>query len=227
MPDTGDMRAIIRVLRGHYGRLPRIPTTDPFELILWENVAYLAPPERRAAAFELLKREVGTAASDILAASDSALQRVTAHGIMKSRFAAKLRRCAQIAMESFGGNLQAVVFGPLPGAKKALRQFPGIGEPGAEKILLFAGAQSLLAPDSNAIRVLSRLGLIKEEPSYARMYAASREVAAKIRTYAGMRAAHELLRHHGQTLCKRGTPKCTLCPLAPRCAFVRGAPRAG
>jgi endonuclease III len=222
MPDTRDIVAIIRVLRGHYGPLPAIPTSDPFELILWENVAYLAPPERRAAAFDLLKADVGTTPSDILAASDSALERVTAHGIMKSRFAAKLRRCAEIAMARFGGNLRPVVLGPLPSAKKALRQFPGIGEPGAEKILLFAGAQSLLAPDSNALRVLARLGLIQEEPSYSRMYAASRNVAVKIQGIARMREAHALLQHHGQSLCKLGAPKCGLCPLASRCAFVGG-----
>jgi endonuclease III len=228
MPDTRiDIAAIIRALRGHYGRLPAIPTTDPFELILWENVAYLASPERRAAAFELLKRDVGTAPRDILAASNSALERVTAHGILKSRFAAKLRTCAELAMKRFGGDLRPAVFGPLAAAKKALRQFPGIGEPGAEKILLFAGAQLFLAPDSNALRVLSRLGFLKEDPSYARMYAASRDVAAKIRTKAAMREAHNLLQHHGQTLCKRGTPKCGLCPVASQCAYTRVAKSPG
>jgi endonuclease III len=218
-----DIAAMLRVLRRQYGRLPAIPTKDPFELILWENVAYLASPERRAAAFAMLKSDVGTAPSAILAAPDSALERVTAHGILKSRFAAKLRTCAKIALERFGGDLRAAVFGPLAAAKKALRLFPGIGEPGAEKILLFADAQALLAPDSNALRVLSRLGFIEEQPSYARMYAASRDVVAKIRTKAAMREAHGLLQHHGQTLCKRVTPKCGLCPLADQCAYLRAA----
>ncbi len=216
-----DIAAVADALRAHYGTLPPVPTTDPFELILWENVAYLAPPARRAAAFELLKREVGTRPADILAASDAALERVTAHGILKAKFAAKLRRCATIAIESFEGNLRPVVFGPLRAAKKALRRFPGIGEPGAEKILLFAGAQTLLAPDSNALRVLARLGFIKEDPSYSRMYAASREVERSIGANAGkMREAHRLLQLHGQTLCKRTTPACHSCPLATRCAFL-------
>ncbi len=219
-----DIAAVAEVLRAHYAALPPLPTTDPFELILWENVAYLAPPARRAAAFQLLKREVGTSPAEILAASDAALERVTAHGILKSRFAAKLRTCATIAIESFGGNLRPAVFGPLRTAKKALRRFPGIGEPGAEKILLFAGAQTLLAPDSNALRVLARLGFIKEEPSYSRMYAASREVERSIGANAAkMREAHQLLQHHGQTLCKRTAPACQSCPLATRCAFLRGA----
>jgi len=219
-----DIAAVIDALRAHYGALPPISTSDPFELILWENVAYLAPPVRRAAAFQLLKREVGTSPAAILAASDTALERVTAHGILKARFAAKLRTCATVAIESFGGNLKPAVFGPLRTAKKTLRRFPGIGEPGAEKILLFAGAQTLLAPDSNALRVLARLGFIKEEPSYSRMYAASREVERNIGANVGkMREAHQLLQHHGQTLCKRTVPACHSCPLATRCAFLRDA----
>jgi len=216
-----DIDLVADALRAHYGALPPIPTTDPFELILLENVAYLAPPDRRVAAFQLLKREVGTSPADILAASDAALERVTAHGILKARFAAKLRTCATIAAGSFGSDLGPVVFGPLQAAKKALRRFPGIGEPGAEKILLFAGAQTLLAPDSNALRVLARLGFIQEEPSYPRMYAASRLVERSIGANAGkMLEVHQLLQHHGQILCKRTAPACHSCPLATRCAFL-------
>src|SRR5881628_4061133 len=91
------LREVIKVLRGHYGPPTWLPTADPFELILWENVAYLAPPARRRQAFEQLKRTVGTAPAVILAAKQSALERVTARGILKSTFAAKLRECASIA----------------------------------------------------------------------------------------------------------------------------------
>jgi endonuclease-3 len=212
---------VIAALRAHYGPPGPPPSNDPFELILWENVAYLAPPARRLAAFAMLKREVGTSPGAIAAASDSALERVTAHGILKAKFAAKLRACAQIATDEFGGGLRPVVFGPLAAAKKALRRFPGIGEPGAEKILLFSGAQALLAPDSNALRVLARYGFIDEDPSYARMYAAGRKVSQEIGPdLAVMRDAHLLLQQHGMFLCKRAQPDCGPCPLAARCRFV-------
>src|SRR5580704_12786365 len=172
------LAAVLQALKKHYGAPEPLPTTDPFELILWENVAYLAPPVRRRAAFELLRRQVGLRPGDILAASQSALERVTAHGILKMRFADKLRACAQIAIGDFSADLGLVLRQPLQLAKKALRRFPGIGEPGADKILLFAGVQSSLAPDSNALRVLGRLGFIAEHKSYARMYASSRELKA-------------------------------------------------
>lgn len=215
------LREAVRTLRKHYGPPTRPSTTDPFELILWENVAYLAPPSHRREAYEQLVRTVGTDPTAILAAKDEVLEAVTARGILKSEFAAKLRECATIAIQEFGGDLDAAVRGPLATAKKALRSFPGIGEPGAEKILLFAGRQALLAPESNGLRVLVRLGLVPEKGSYARTYAASREVAEDLpQKPAVLQDAHLLLRQHGQTLCTRGAPRCRECPLASECPYA-------
>ncbi len=212
----------VEMLRGHHGPPAQLPTADPFELILLENVAYLATPARRREAFEQLKRTVGTAPEAILAAKPSALEKITARGILKSRFAAKLRECARIALEQFGGDLEAVMRGPLAKAKRSLRSFPGIGEPGAEKILLFTGQQALLAPESNGLRVLVRLGLVREEKSYSRTYAASRQAASYLPAEPSvMQEAHLLLQKHGQTLCKRVNPLCGECPLAPECAYAR------
>ena len=224
MPDKQlNLREAIKLLKKHYGRPLPPATADPFELVLWENVAYLASPTRRRDAFAHLQETVGTTPAAILAADKRALEQVTARGILKGTFAAKLRECARIAIAEYDGDLVPVVRGPVAAAKKALRAFPGIGEPGAEKILLFAGLQPLLAPDSNGLRVLVRIGLVPEEKSYARTYAAAREAAntlpAKMDT---MRDAHLLLAEHGRTLCKRSVPRCGVCPLAGGCAYARG-----
>jgi len=223
MPDESlTLGKAVELLREHYGPPAPLPTADPFELILLENVAYLATPARRREAFEQLKSTVGTAPEEIMAAAPATLERVTARGILKSTFAAKLRECARIALEQFGGNLEAVIRGPLDKAKRSLRSFPGIGEPGAEKILLFTGQQALLAPESNGLRVLVRLGLVREEKSYSRTYAASRQAASDLAAEPGvMQEAHLLLQKHGQTLCKRENPRCGECPLARECAYSR------
>jgi endonuclease III len=224
--DNITLGEVVRSLREHYGRPEQLPTADPFELVLLENVAYLASPARRREAFEQLKRTVGTDPEAIIAADQSALERVTARGILKSTFAAKLHECARIAIEKFGGDLDAAVHLPVEKAKRALRAFPGIGEPGAEKILLFAGLHPLLAPESNGLRVLVRLGLVREEKSYARTYAASRQVAEDLPSeLIAWQEAHLLLQQHGQTLCKRGVPLCRECPLVRECAYAREAAR--
>ncbi len=218
-----DLGAAIETLATHYGKVTGPPTSDPFELVLWENVAYLASPSKRREAFEDLRKTVGTSPAAIAKAPDRALEKVTARGILGARFAEKLQECARIALEKHGGNLAAVVRGPLPQARKALRAYPGIGEPGAEKILLFAGRVALLAPDSNGLRVLARLGFVREEKSYARMYAAAREVAKALPSDVRARQkAHILLQEHGRALCKRTAPRCEVCPLAQTCAYARG-----
>lgn len=215
------LREAVKMLKKHYGPPALPPTIEPFELILWENVAYLARPSRRREAFEQLKISVGTSPTAILTAPLQALESATSRGILKSTFAARLRECALIAVNEFGGDLGSVVRGPLGIAKRALRSFPGIGEPGAEKILLFTGQQALLAPESNGLRVLVRLGLVLEEKSYTRTYAASREAAKELPSDCRvMQEAHLLLQQHGQTLCKRNAPLCQACPLVARCAYA-------
>lgn len=214
--------ATIRRLREHYGRPERPPTADPFELILLENAAYLASPAKRRDAFAALKETVGTSPAALLKAARPALERVTARGILKETFAAKLRECARIAAEDLGGDLGAIVRGPLDAAKRALRRFPGIGEPGAEKVLLFAGRHALLAPDSNALRVLVRVGHVREDESYSKTYAAARFAADGLpQTVAAFQEAHLLLQQHGRTLCKRSAPRCEVCPLESGCLYPR------
>jgi len=208
---------LIDALRAHYGKPEAPPTEDPFELVLFENVAYLVSPDKRRAAFEELKATVGTDPAKILAAKPAALERVTARGILAPVFAGKLRTCAEIAMA-------VDLAGPVDPVKKALRKFPGIGEPGAEKILTFSGRAALLAPESNGLRVLARVGLIREEKSYARTYARGLAVGAALGDAPRVhREAHLLLAEHGRTLCKRSTPLCERCPVLKRCRYAKAA----
>ena len=64
---------LVDKLQQHYGAPAPPPSTDPLELIIWENIAYLANDKRRAEAFAILKRTIGTRPDQILAAQHSAL----------------------------------------------------------------------------------------------------------------------------------------------------------
>ncbi|HXY37245.1 MAG TPA: hypothetical protein VEI07_23655 [Planctomycetaceae bacterium] len=214
---------VIERLRAQYGEQKAPRLTGPWEMILWENVAYLADDESRRAAFEMLKKRIGLDPQKILAASDAQLLKVSSHGILAGQFAKKLRKCAKIALEEFDGDLRRVLKLPAPKAKKALQRFPGIGEPGAEKILLFNRVQPVLAMDSNGLRVLLRLGFGEEKKSYATSYRiVQRAVEEQLQPDSSwLIEAHLLLRRHGQELCKRSRPACDECPLASDCEFRR------
>jgi len=214
---------VVERLQSHFGK-PRPPKLDaPWEMILWENVAYLADDNRRQQAFQTLKKRIGTEPTRILSACDEALLEVTRHGIMAEHFAEKLRKCAKIVLEEFDGDLRPVLQWPFPKAKKALQKFPGIGEPGAEKILVFSRTYPVLALESNGLRVLLRLGFGEEKKSYSTTYRLVQKAASEDldKDYSWLIEAHLLLRHHGQEVCRRSTPLCDKCPLAAACAFYQ------
>ena len=213
---------MIGALRKLYGRPDPLPAADPLALVLYENVAYLASDPRRDEAFALLKKRTGLSPERILAAPRAVLLEVARFGITPDRTVDKLRDIAAITLEEFQGDLAAVVRRPLPAAKKALKKFPSIGDPGAEKILLFSKACPILALDSNGLRVLLRIGFGREDKSYAKSYRSVQEAAdSEIEHDCDwLIEAHQLLRRHGQELCKRSGPRCEECPLHTRCAYA-------
>jgi endonuclease III len=214
---------VVEQLHNHYGpqKMPRL--SGPWEMVLWENVAYLADDDRRWEAFQTLKKRISTEPGQILSASDEALLEVTRHGIVADQFAEKLRKCARIALEEFDGDLRPLLELPVAKAKKALQKFPGIGEPGAEKILLLCKTHPFLALDSNGLRVLVRLGFGEETKNYSVTYRTVQKAALEglDKDCSWLIQAHLLLRHHGQELCKRTRPQCNKCPLASDCEFYQ------
>src|SRR2546427_12189412 len=67
MPRT-PLPEIVRKLRARYGPPKRMPASGPFELIVWENVAYLVDDERRAQVFRALKQRAGSTPQAVLRA---------------------------------------------------------------------------------------------------------------------------------------------------------------
>lgn len=215
---------VISQLVAHYGNPEPPITTDPFELILLENVAYLVSDDRRADAFKTLRKKAGVKPHEILAASpDDILQATKLGGMRPEQRVSRLKEIALIAMNEFGGNLKQVLKLPLPRAKQALRRFSSIGEPSAEKILLFARAYPLLGLDSNGLRVLLRLGFGEEKKNYTATYRAVQEaIKDQLKDdYDWLISSHILLRRHGKELCKTNAPLCEKCPVRKSCAYFR------
>jgi endonuclease-3 len=216
------LRRQVARLAGLYGE-PALPAaTDPFEMVVWENVAYLVSDDRRLAVFERLRREVGFEPEDLLALPVPALARLIADGGMLAEHRAeKLQKAARIAHEIGVAELRRLA--RAGEGRKQLRRFPGIGEPGADKILLFAHAMRTLAPDSNALRVLVRMGYGEGNADYTRQYRSAAAAVAPLLPddFPWLVQAHQLLRRHGQETCKRSEPRCELCPLTRDCRWYR------
>lgn len=211
---------IVKQLEDHYGPPSAPVSRDPFGLILYENIAYLVSDDRREKAFRELKKRVGLRTADMLTAPLEQLTEITAMGgIFPELRARRIQESARLVRDRFGGNLRRVLTLDPAQARKALQKFPVIGEPGADKILLFTGTIPSLALESNGLRVLVRLGFAQEHKNYSTMYRAAQ--AALQSEYGAdcspLIAAHQLLKRHGQELCRRSAPRCEACPLRKTC----------
>ena len=223
MPVLIGFTTLIDRLAKLYGEPAPPPVTEPFAMILWENVAYLANDAKRAEAFDELRTKVGLTPAAIRKAKDAVLLSIASKGIVPAGTVDKLRAGAEIARDSFHDDLAPILDKPLPAAKKDLRKFPAIGEPAAEKILVFNQRLPILAMDSNALRVLVRIGYAPEHRNYSTTYKnMQRALAPQLpKDSKDLIRAYQLLRQHGQELCKRNSPLCSQCPLRPDCAYFR------
>lgn len=217
-------RKLIEQLQKKYGEPALPPAHDPFELVMWENACYLLPDDRRREVFEGLRKQIGLTAKKIADASDEILLPLAKRGGMRPETRVfRWREIARITLTQFDGDLGAILQLPYVKAKRALKQFPNIGDPGAEKILLFCGLAEGLPLESNGLRVLVRIGYGREQKAYGAMYrSVLNDLQAELKK-AGVKElslAHRLLREHGKTLCKDRKPLCAECPLLRGCDYA-------
>jgi endonuclease III len=219
-PVTGQLGTLLAALRKQYGPIDVPEPREPFALIVWENCAYLVDDERRAVAFERLRKAVGITPQRLLAAGAKKIEAaISEAGMQPPHRAAKVVRCAEIALTHADGDLASALSAlPEKPRRTLLKRFPGIADPGADKVLLLCGFSDAPALDSNGLRVLERLRLVASGQAYPRAYRAG-VTALAMAGIAGLRAleAYALFRAHGRKLCKRASPLCADCSLRHTC----------
>jgi endonuclease-3 len=154
------LAGILNQLEKHYGEQIAIGPRVPYEGILFANCGYPATDASCTKGYEALKREVGTKPEEILAAPKEKLTKLMRFGgIVPELRAERLKTIARMVHELFGGDLQGALGKmmqdeKMPADKRirrvkaTLEQFPVIGEPGADKILLFARLAQVAAVSS-------------------------------------------------------------------------------
>jgi endonuclease III len=203
-------------------------------MILYLNSGYPASDASCSKGFDALKHEIGVKPQEILAASNAKLAKLLRlGGIVPEQRAARVHEIARKVKSEFGGDLKAELKKRLQekyqtskgthSVKKILREFPVIGEPSADKILLFSRLAPVAAVPSACLGVPMRLWFGKEGKSYAADYRKVREKLDRElpKTFEERQRAYLLLKKHGQEICKRSAPKCELCPLTAQCAYIQ------
>jgi endonuclease-3 len=111
--------------------------------------------------------------------------------------------------------------GPISQARKKLKSFHSIADPGADRILLFGGISPIAAVPSNCVHVPDRILHSSESKNYSGAYREAQRVLASelSETFDSRTRAYLLLKKHGQETCKRSNPRCEICPVRSKCAF--------
>ena len=211
-------------LETFYGvQRPNFPT-DPYLFLIWWHCGYPASDAACAKGWESLQREIGVEPEQLLAANPVKLAlALKSGGMVPELRAMRLKEIAERIQKEFGGDLVEGLKGlPIAQVRAALKKFPNIADPGADRILLFGGISPVAAVPSNCPHVLVRIRKGQERENYGVTYKMAQkmieeEVPAK---FDARTRAYLLLKCHGQRICKRTHPKCSECPVAGSCAFL-------
>jgi endonuclease III len=208
---------LLNALQKFYGVLPP-PPRDPFTLFVWEVLTVHSTPRKRDAALAALKRIPALTPDAMWRAPQKKLEQSIglAGPYLENRLSA-LRSGVELFRRS--PKLPAIIRGPLPAARRALKPFPQLGEAGAHRMLLFAADQVILPVDARVSRVGRRLGYGEAAGDFKRQArsvqnAFTRELTASAEVY---RRAFLYLSHHGAATCTESDPHCVVCPLLKDC----------
>jgi endonuclease-3 related protein len=219
---TGKLARILDRLEKLYGEVSPPWPSDPYEMILWTNCGYPASDAKCDRGFTVLKKEIGLRPEQILKASKAKLARVLRDSTMIPQLGTeRLKEIARMVQEDYDGDLRTAIRGSLPVARRILKKFPVIGDPCADKILLFAKIAPLPAVPSNCLEVPLRMGFGEEDKNYAKSYRSIQQaLAAELpETFAARQRAYLLLKHHAKEICKRSKPLCDRCPVTQDCSY--------
>lgn len=211
----------------HGPQEPRWPV-EPYAFLIWWHCGYPASDATCTRGWNALNKEVGIEPRQILIATQAKLARaLKAGGMVPELRAMRLQQIAERVENEFGGDLRKGLVGSMEEVRKKLKKFPGIADPGADRLLLFGKVAPIAAVASNCPHVLVRIQSGLERENYGVNY---REAQSLIKAeipeqfHSRMRA-YLLLKEHGQTICKRSKPKCNECPISAHCAYFAGKDR--
>ena len=204
-----DFAARLIAWHADHGRhdLPWQNTRDPYRIWLSEimlqqtQVDTVVPYYRR---FLARCPDIAT-----LAAADSGTVMALWSGLGYYARARNLHACAQRLVADHGG--------AFPATAEAIATLPGIGRSTAAAIAAFAFGERTAILDGNVKRVLCRAFGIDGFPGQAAVERKLWALAEALLPHADVATYIQAQMDLGATLCTRGTPHCTRCPLATCC----------
>ncbi len=214
---------IFNRLAEHFGPLHWWPAESPFEVVVgailtqntaWRNV------ERAIVALK---------EADVLSSSELVrIDRLHLESLIRTagffrQKAERLKLFAAFLQRRCGGDLAALLAGPLEQVRAELLTLKGVGPETSDSILLYAGDRPSFVVDAYTRRLLTRVGLLGGDEKYEAIRALFMDHLPHSSEL--FNEFHALIVEECKTFC-RVKPLCGACPLQTVCTyFTASKPR--
>ena len=212
------LNEIFNCLLERFGPLHWWPANSPFEVvigaILTQNTAW-SNVEKAIAA---LKAAIPLAPSALLQLDRRCLEALIRPAGFFRQKAERLQLFAAHLLDHHGGELSAMLAGPLEQVRCELLHCKGIGPETADSILLYAGGQPSFVVDAYTRRLFTRLGLLQGDERYEEIRRLFMDHLPHNSDL--FNEYHALIVEQCKRHC-RVKPLCSSCPLQTDCAAFR------
>ncbi|MBR7721254.1 endonuclease III [Microvirga sp. SRT04] len=180
---------------------------NPYELIVAVVLSAQCTDKRVNMVMPPLLQQFPTAAHLGAASAEEILPFISSISYPNNK-AKHLAGLGRMLTEDFGGE--------VPSQLDELQRLPGVGRKTANVVASVIYNQPTMAVDTHVFRVSHRIGLV---PKTATTPLAVEKGLVKYIPEDVIPKAHHWLILHGRYICVARSPKCSICPLAPSCAY--------
>ena len=180
---------------------------NPYELIVAVVLSAQCTDKRVNLVMPALLAEFPTAARLGAATADDIFPFIRSVSYPNNK-AKHLAGLGRMITEEFAGEVPSVI--------DELQRLPGVGRKTANVVVSVIYNQPAMAVDTHVFRVSHRIGLV---PKAATTPLAVEKALVRYIPQELIAKAHHWLILHGRYLCVARSPKCSICPLAPSCAY--------
>lgn len=202
-------------LAAHFGPLHWWPADTPFEVVIGAFLTQNTAWRNVELAIDALTQAVPLTPQALSALPRQRLQQLIRPAGFFRQKAERLQLFSQALLDSHGGNLQAMLAGPLDTVRRRLLAFKGVGPETADSILLYAAERPTFVVDAYTRRLLQRYGLLHGGEGYEEIRALFMDHLPH--DVALFNAYHALIVEQCKHYCRK-RPLCGSCPLRASCA---------
>jgi endonuclease III len=211
----GDIDDIIGRLEASFGAPERGTAKDPLSELIFTILSQNTTDKNRDRAYETLRGRFARW-EDVSRADPSQIEEAIRVGGLGPQKSKRIKAILGEIHEKTGRLSLDYLTNLSPNeARQALLAFNGVGAKTAAVVLLFSLDMPAFPVDTHILRVSRRLGLIPPNADAAAAHVILGALIPPEKYY----PTHINLITLGRSLCKPRNPRCTECPVLPRCRF--------